>query len=507
MSNSNGKRVAKNTLLLYIRMLCSMGVGLFTSRIVLNTLGVEDFGLYNVVGGIVVLLAFLNGAMSSATQRYLNVALGKNDQNELNKIIRNALCLHLAVALIIIFVAETFGLYFVNTFMNIPEPRMEIANWVYQFSIFSFVASVISVPFTASIIAHEKMSAFAWMAIFDVSAKLAIVISLTFIEYDKLFIYALLLFIQSIITQYIYFMYCRRNFEECRIKEFSIDKSLLKKMTSFSSWSIIGNLGYLIHTQGIAIVINLFFGVSVNAAQGIANQVNSIVKQFVTNFLIAFNPQVVKTYAACEFEEMHKLILRGCKVACLMVAFFAIPLILEAPTILNLWLGFVPDYAVIFVRLVLLLTLFDAFSNLLATAKGATGNIKVYQIVLTLIGLLHLPLVWICFKLGWEPYWAQIIYLFIIIALQIVRIWFVCKAVKLSLKKFYKEVVLRSSVTIILALIIPLFMHFKMPNGIIYSFLNCISCIFLLVFFAFFVGFKKSERESLISIITSKIKR
>lgn len=505
--NSNFKRVAKNTLLLYVRMLVTMGVGLFTSRIVLNVLGVDDYGLYNVVGGIVVLLAFLNSAMSMATQRYLNVALGKRDNVELNKIVSNSLLLHLIVALIIIVLAETIGLCFVNTFMKIPEHRIGVANWVYQFSVFSFIASVISVPFTASIVAHERMSAFAWMSIFDVFAKLMIVVSLLFVDYDKLFVYAMLLFLQSCLTQGLYFWYCRRNFEECKMREFSIDRSLLKSMTTFSSWSIVGNLGFLIHTQGIAIVINLFFGVAVNAAQGIANQVNGIVKQFVTNFLIAFNPQVVKTYAAGEFDEMHKLVLRGCKVACLMVAFFVMPLILEAPTILNVWLGIVPDYAVVFVRLVLLLTLFDAFSNLLATAKGATGDIKIYQIVLTIIGLTHLPLVWICFELGWEPYWAQIVYLFIIITLQIVRIWFVCRAIKLSIIVFYKKVVLRCAIAIALASVLPLYMHVKLPSGFAYSVATSITSIVLLAIFAFFIGFEEEERTSLVKFVSSKIKR
>jgi len=505
-SNSNSKRVAKNTLLLYVRMLVTMSVGLFTSRIVLNALGVEDYGLYNVVGGVVVLLAFLNSAMSSATQRYLNVALGKRDDVELNKIVSNSLLLHFVVALIILVLAETIGLYFINAFMKIPEHRLGVANWVYQFSVFSFIASVVSVPFTASIVAHERMSAFAWMSIYDVLAKLMIVASLLFVDFDKLFIYAMLLFLQSCLTQCIYFWYCKRNFEECKLRGCLIDKSLLKSMATFSSWSIVGNLGFLIHTQGIAIVINLFFGVTVNAAQGIANQVNGIVKQFVTNFLIAFNPQVVKTYAAGEFDEMHKLVLRGCKVACLMVAFFVMPLILEAPTILKAWLGVVPDYAVVFVRLVLLLTLFDAFSNLLATAKGATGDIKIYQMVLTSIGLAHLPLVWICFELGWEPYWAQIVYLFIIITLQIVRIWFVCRAVKLSIIIFYKKVVLRCAVSIVLASILPLYMHVKLPSGFAYSIVISITCVVFLAFLAFFVGLEKGERVSLVKFISNRIK-
>ena len=488
-------------------MLVIMVLSLFTSRIVLNALGVDDYGIYNVVGGIVVLLSFLNSAMAGATQRYMNVALGKKDLVEMRKIVGDALVLHIIVAFVIFVFSETIGLYFLNTHINIPTGRESAANWVYQFSIFSFLASVIVVPFNACIIAHEKMSVFAWISIVDAIMKLIVIASLLLVNTDKLILYAVILFFQSSLTQFMYFVYCRNNFDECKTKHLQLDLPLLKKMASFSSWTILGNFGYLIHTQGIAIVINLFFGVAVNAAQGVSNQVNGTVKLFVSNFLLAFNPQVVKTYAAGEIEQMHILILRGCKTALLMVAFFVIPLILEAPVILKAWLGIVPNYAVVFVRLVLLLTLFDSFSSLLAAAKGATGNVKIYQIVLTLIGLAHLPLVWICFELGWEPYWAQIIYLIIILILQMVRIWFVCRAIELSLLIFYRKVILRCMLSIILATALPLYMHIQLSPNIIHSLCICMTSGLMLMFFALFISFNKDERAKLFYFIRNKIKK
>lgn len=505
--NASGKRAAKNTLLLYMRMLVILGIGLFSSRIVLNSLGVDDYGIYNVVGGIVVLLSFLNNAMAGATQRFLNVALGKRNRDEVCQVVNNALILHFCVALVCVLFAESVGLWFLNSKMVIPEARIFAANVVYQFSVMAFALSIIVVPFNSCIIAHEKMSAFAWITIFDVLMKLVVICSLSFASMDKLILYAILLFIQTCLTQVIFIVYCKRKFEECRRIKLRVDKPVMKSMFSFSSWTILGNLGYLIHTQGIGIVINLFFGVSVNAAQGVANQVNGYVKQFVSNFLLAFNPQVVKTYAANEIAEMHVLVVRGCKIACLLVAFFVVPLILEAPTILKLWLGFVPDYAVVFVRLVLALTFFDSFSTLLAAAKGATGDIRNYQIVLTLIGLTHLPLVWGCFKLGWEPYWAQIVYLVLIIILQIVRIWFVCKAINLSISSFYRNVVLRCGLTVLLASCVPAIIHLKLETGVLTSVVVVVTNIVFLSIFSVFIAFSREERVVVLDMFLKKIKK
>lgn len=505
--NSDSKRVAKNSLLLYMRMFVLMGIGLFTSRIILNALGVEDYGIYNVVGGIVVLLSFLNNAMAGATQRYINVALGRRDQQQLNTIISNSVILHYIIGFVCVLIAESLGLWYLNEVMVIPEGRENAAFWVYQISVLTFFLGIITTPYNASIIAHEKMSAFAWITIIDVLMKLIIVCSLLYVNTDKLILYAILLCINSNITRVIYIQYCKRHFEECRIKSWKIDKPLMKSMMSFSSWTIFGNLGYLAHTQGIALVINFFFGVTVNAAQGIANQVNGYVKQFVTNFLMAFNPQVVKTYAAGEMEEMHKLVIRGCKISLMMVGALVIPLIIEMPMILHLWLGLVPEYAVIFVRLILLLTLFDSYSSLMATAKGATGDIKVYQIVLTTIGLFHLPLTWVCFQLGWEPYWAQIVYVIIIIILSVVRTAFVCKAVHLSQQTFYKQAVFRGLFTIMASAILPLILHYSIDNDFARLISVCVSSVFCSVLGILFFGFLKSERNQVLSLITNKIKR
>lgn len=505
-SNSDTKRVAKNTLLLYMRMLVMMGLGLFTSRITLQALGVDNYGIYNVVGGIVVILGFLNNAMAGATQRYINVAMGKRDQIGLNTIISNALILHFGIAIACLILAETIGLWFLNEHMVIPEGRMMAANWVYQFSVLSFLLGILTVPYMATIVAHEKMSAFAWITIVDVILRLVLVCSLLIVDTDKLILYAILLFVNSNITRIIYMWYCKKHFEECTVKSWKIDKPLMKSMLSFSSWTIFGNLGYIAHTQGIAVIINLFFGVAVNAAQGIANQVNGIVKQFVNNFLMAFNPQVVKTYAAGELDEMHKLVLRGSKTSLLLVAILVMPLIIEMPTILYLWLGIVPDYAVIFARLVLLLTLFDAYSPLLATAKGATGNIKIYQVTLTTIGLFHLPLTWICYELGWEPYWAQIVYLVIIITLQIVRTWFVCRSIKLSQRLFYREVVGRCFLAVGLAVVAPALLHRQLEQGLVTTLIVCCSCMALSCITAFFIGLNRHERVMIFNQIYNRIK-
>lgn len=506
-SNSDSKRVVKNTAVLYMRMLVMIGLGLFTSRITLRALGVDDYGINSVVGGIVVILGFLNNAMAGGTQRFINVAIGKRDQQELNKVISNSLIIHLAIAAICLVIAETVGLWFLNNYMVIPEGRMGAANWVYQFSIVTFMMNIMTVPYMASIIAHEKMSAFAWITIFDVVVKLLIVCSLLYVDTDKLILLSALTCVSANVTRMIYIRYCKKHFDECTIKSWAVDKPLMKSMVSFSSWTIFGNIGYIAHTQGIAIVLNLFFNVAVNAAQGIANQVNTYVSNFVNNFLLAFNPQVVKTYAAGEMSEMHRLVIRGSKISILLVGLFVAPLVLEMPNILYLWLGLVPDYAVIFVRLVLLLTFFNSYSSLLSTAQGATGDIKVYQITLTTIGLFHLPLAWIFFELGFEPYWAQIIYLFIIIVLQIVRTWFVCRAIGLSQRMFYSEAIFRSFLSIAIALIIPLLMHWYMTDNVVRTILVCGVSVITSLIAALFIGLKSSERAMVVNTIKKRIRR
>ncbi|EGF56073.1 MATE family efflux transporter [Bacteroides fluxus] len=503
----NNKRIAKNTLLLYFRMILIMGVSLYTSRIVLNTLGVEDYGIYNVVGGIVIVLSFLNGAMAGATQRYLNIELGRKDYEKLKKVFTTSLLIHFGVALVIVLLAETVGVWFLSTQMNITPDRMYAAHWVYQFSIAAFIVSVISVPYNATIIAHEKMSAFAYISILEAVLKLVIVYVLILSPFDKLILYAFLIFIVGVIIRIIYGIYCKRNFQECRIESWQVDKPLLKSMLSFSSWTILGNLSYIFHTQGIAIVMNMFFGVTVNAAQGIATQVSVVVKGVVTNFLQALNPQVVKTYAENDMESMHKLVLVGSKISYFLVAFFTIPLILEAPSVLRIWLKIVPEYAIIFVRLTLLLSLCESFASLLATAQGATGKIKNYQIILTSIGLLHLPISYLFYNLGYEPQAAMYVYLVIICVIQIVRINYVCISIKLSCWTFYSNVIIRCFGATFIGLLLPLLFHSCMkPSLMTTIFIFFVSFI---TFFlsAFLLGATRKEKMLLSSNIKDRISK
>lgn len=504
--SENNKRIAKNTLLLYFRMLLTMVVSLYTSRVVLATLGVDDYGIYNVVGGIVIVLSFLNNAMASATQRFLNVELGRKNIDRLKQVFVSSQLIHIGISLVILLLAETIGLWFLNSCMNIAADRMYAANCVYQFSIATFITTVLSVPYNATIIAHEKMSVFAYISIIEVLLKLLIVYLLLLITWDKLIIYAFLMFCVSLIIRLIYSIYCKRNFVECNNVNWKVEKTLMKGMLSFSSWNLFGNLGYILHTQGIAILMNIFFGTAVNAAQGIANQVNGVVRNFVNNFLTALNPQVVKTYAAGDYESMHKLVIRGCRLSYFLVAFFVVPLIIETPTILGLWLEVVPDYTTIFVRLILLLTLFDSFSSLLATAKGATGNIKKYQLILTTIGFFHLPLSALFFYLGFPPYYAMYVYLVIILILQVVRVIMVCNAIKLSKSLFFFQVVLRCVWVSIFSLFLPLLFHKYMDSSIISSIIVCLLSVVSISITALLIGFTKHERSVIVNQIYKRFK-
>lgn len=507
MSNTTekNKRIAKNTLFLYFRTLFTMAVSLYTSRIVLETLGVDDFGIYNVVGGIVMFLSFLNTSMANATQRFMNVELGKNDKAGIKRIFSNALIIHFVIALIIVLLVETLGIWFLNCHMNISLERLKAANYVLQFSIATMVTTVISVPYNAAIIANEKMSAFAYISIIEVSLKLILVLLLVYSPVDKLITYSGLMFSVSLIIRLIYGSYCKKHFEECKDVKIKPDIKIIKQMMSFSMWTIIGALASIGHGQGISIVMNFFFGVVINAAFGIANQVNQVVSNFVNNFMTALNPQIVKTYSANQLQEMHKLIARGCRMGFFLVLFFVVPITIETSTLLKLWLKEVPDYTVDFVRLVLIITLFNSFSSPLSAAQGATGNIKNYQIVLTTLGLLHIPLAWLCFIQGLNPNYAMYVYLGIVILEQSFRIVFVSRSISMHILPFVKELLFRCGTVCCLSFLIPAILHLYLPNGIIISFLICIIGALNVVLFVFFIGIDKSERQGLVKMIKYKI--
>lgn len=401
MNSNNNRRIVKNTLFLYFRMLLTLGVTLYTSRVVLSNLGVEDFGIYNVVGGVVTMMAFLSGAMSSASQRFFAFELGKNNLVQLAKVFKMSLNIHWLIVLIVILVAQTLGLWFVNTQLVIPTDRLVAANWVFQCALFSFCCTVLGVPYNAAIIAHEKMSAFAYISVVDVLLKLTVVFLLAAYDGDKLQLYALLLAVVSLLILVCYYAYARWQFTVTRFSWYW-NSDLFKTLFSYTGWNLFGNVAAVATNQGINILLNLFFGATVNAARAIAFQVNSAITGFISSLQMSINPQIVKSYASGNNEYMLQLVFSGARYCFFLLYFISIPFLLQTGTILKIWLGMLPEYAVEFCRLVIIDSLVISLSGTLMTAFQATGKIKKYQVVVGGIIFCNLPLSYIALKLGYN---------------------------------------------------------------------------------------------------------
>ena len=502
-NNGNNKRIAKNTMFLFVRMLFSMVISLYTSRVVLNALGVEDFGIYNVVGGIVVMFSFLNSSMSSATQRFLTFELGKNDLDNLKRVFSMSINIHIAIALFITLLAETIGLWFLNNKLNIPVQRLNAANWVFQFSILTFVVSILSVPYNASIIAHEKMKAFAYIGLLDVFLRLLIAIALPLVLFDKLKIYAILIFCAALIIRVIYGVYCKRKFIECTYS-FFWDKSLFDKLLSYAGWNLWGNLAFVGYTQGINILLNIFFGPVVNASRGIAYQVNGAVNSFVMNFQTAINPQIIKSYATNDFEYMHKLIFKGSKISFFLLLLLVFPVLLEAETILKIWLVKVPNYAVVFCQLILINSLIDSLSGALMTGVQATGRIKLYQSVIGGVLLLILPISYILLSYNFEPESTLYVSISVSIVALFLRLIIIKPLIHLSISRFVKEVLLKVLYVTIIAIPLPLLLVWKLEEGISRLFIVIIMALLMVLISAYLVGFDKNEKKDMKKMIFNK---
>ena len=508
-TSDNNKRIAKNTLLLYFRMLFMMAVSLFTSRVVLNTLGVEDYGIYNVVGGIVTMFSVLSGSLSSSISRFITFELGKGNIERLKTIFSTGVNIQLGMSVLIIIIAEAVGIWFLNTKMNIPTDRMVAANWVFQCAILTFVLNLLSVPYNAAIIAHEKMSAFAYISVVEVSLKLIIVYMLMISPFDRLETYAVLLLLVGAVIRFIYGYYCKRHFEECTY-HFVFDKPVLKEMTGFAGWNFLGNGAYMLNTQGVNILMNLYFGVAVNAARGIATQVDAALKQFVNNFTTAVNPQITKSYAQGDLDYMHKLVCRSAKFSAFLMMFFAVPIILETNTILTIWLKTVPDYAVIFLQWIIISSFMDTvLANSLVTSMFATGKIKRYQIIVTTVGCLVFPLSWIAFKLGFEPQVGYILYFIIYTILLFVRLYLLKDMVKLPVMMYIREVLYKLAPIIVVGFAIPGILILTMDAGWLRLILVCLLSVLVTAASEYFIGLSNKEKNFVaekIKLVIGKIK-
>ncbi len=500
----SNKRIAKNTVLLYIRMIVMIIIGLYTSRVVLQVLGVKDYGVYNAVGGVVTMFSILSNSLSTAVSRYLTFELGRGDKNKLREVFSSSINVQVTIALIIVILGGLIGGWFLNCHMNIPQERMEAANWVLYCSLLSFAVGLISIPYTATITAHERMDVYAYMTILEAVLKLVIVFALYLSPFDKLTSYAILLLIVSIIIRVIYGVFCEKHFSECKYT-WNPNKKLLKELSSFAGWTFFGNASWVFNTQGINILMNIFFGVTVNAARGIAMQVESLVTQLVNNFMTALNPQITKSYASGDLENMHQLICRGAKFSFFLMLVLAIPISLETENILYLWLGKVPEFSVIFVRLTFLSIISTVLGNTLVTGQLATGKVKKYQITMTLIGVWVFPLTWLAYQLGGSPVWAYVFFIIIYFALVFVRLYMVKDLIKLSWRRYLNEVIVKSIFVGVISLIAPFACYIIMPHSILRTFVvflvSFISCGIVI----YWLGMYKQERLAIKKMITKKI--
>ena len=491
-------------------MLFMMSVSLYTSRVVLNTLGVVDYGINNVVGGVIAMLGFLTGSLGAASSRYITYDLGKGDMAVMKRTFGNILSIHFILAGIVLVVGETLGLWFMSTQLQIPSERMTAAMWVYQFSIFSSILAVISVPYNATIIAHEKMSAFAYISIVDAVLKLLIVYLLLVIPYDKLIIYAILFFCIQAFDRIVYGVYCSRHFEETRTRP-SYDGKLFKEIFAFAGWTMNGNLAVIGYTQGLNILLNMFFGPAINAARGIAVQVQGVCQQFCSNFQMALNPQLTKSYAQGDFKDMHRLLVKSSKFSFYILFFIVLPLMLEAGFVLKVWLGIVPEHTVTFLRLILIVGLLYTLSNPILVSVHATGKLKRFQIIEGSMLLSIVPIAYILLKFfGIRPEYVFVVHIIVELFTQYARLRIVLPMISVQLSDYVKSVIVPILKVLVLSPIIPLVVYSVMQQSVLKFFMVCFICVICMSVVIYFIGCTNHERQFFrkkILAIILKIKR
>lgn len=507
----NTKRIAKNTLFLYGRMIFGMIVALYTSRLILNALGVEDFGINNVVGGFVAMFSLISSALTSSISRFITFELGRNNQAALKQVFSTSLLIQISLSAVVLLVAETIGLWFVNYQMVIPADRLYAANWVFQASILGFILSLMSTPYNAVIVAHEKMNIYAYFGLLQIFLNLGTVLFIAYapFEFDRLIVYSVLMVSVGVIMQAIYWTYCYRHFQESRVFP-AFNRKSWKEMSGFAGWNAIGCTAGILKDQGVNVLLNLFFGPVVNAARGIAGSVSNAVGQFTGNFMTALNPQITKSYASGDHSYMLSLVERGSRFGFYIMLILSIPVLLEAPYILTLWLKQYPENTVIFVRFVLCYSLLEVLSSTLITMQVATGKIRNYQLAVGGLLLMNFPLSWLVLRLGAAPYAVYIVAIAIGIGCLLLRLWFLRSMVGLSMRGYLQRVVANVALTSICAFIIPLGLYFVMSPGMLRFVSVAIVAIMSAAISVLFVGCSAGERQFIMSkvhVLRSKLIR
>jgi O-antigen/teichoic acid export membrane protein len=503
-----GNRIAINTGFLYVRMLITMVISLYSTRLILNAMGVEDYGLFNLIGGVIALLSFINGAMAVATQRYLSFYLGAGEDQKLKSVFSSSILLHLVIGFIIVLLLELGGIFLFNGVLNIPAELIKTAKIVFHFMVVSTFFTINSVPYDASINAHENFLFDALAGIFESFVKLGIAIFLISARGDKLILYGLLIALLTILIRIIKSIYCFLKYDECRISlKFYIDLSLFKEMISFAGWSLFGSLCFVLRNQGLAIVLNLFFGVVVNAAYGIANQVNGQLSAFSQNMLKALNPQIVKSEGSGDRNRMLRLSILACKLSFFLLAFFAVPLIIEMPYILKIWLKTVPENTLIFCQLILVISLLQQLTVGLMVAITSVGKIKAYQLSVGILYTLNLPLAYILIKLGLPAYSVLVGSIFLECIAGVSRIWFAQRIAGLPVNVFLRETLFNSVITLILITIFSMVPRILIEESIIRMCLTALTSTFSLFIFGKYIGNLSSEFERLKEFLFALFRR
>lgn len=506
MELTGNRTIAKNTVMLYFRAILMMGIGLYTSRIILQVLGVTDFGIYNAVGGIIAMFGFISSSLGNATSRFITIAIGRGDQAYTNRTFGNIKVIYYALCVVVVLLAETIGLWFLYNKMTIPAERMDAAFWVFQYSVLSTVIAFICVPYNSAIIAHERMSAFAYISLIDAVLKLLICFLMQVVSYDKLIVYATLFFVIEIIDRIIYAVYCNKRFEEVKAPA-KINRDQLKEIFSMSVWTLSGNLFWVLNTQGINLILNVFFGPVVNAARGIAMQVQGAIAQFVTNFQTAINPQITKTYANAEYKRMHSLLHLSSKFSYFLMLIMSVPVYIEAPVILGWWLGVVPENTVVYLRIILIYSVFATLANPLWISVLATGKLKKYQLFDNIVQASVLPLSFIAFKYFHVASYGVFLILLISEIIEIfIRAWIVLPLIYHKYTDYIREVIMPLLIVTVIAPLLPVMLSNNLGNNNILKFsTTCLVSVICSIFAIWFFGLKNHERAYLREIVKTKI--
>lgn len=498
----NNKRIARNTLFLYCRQLVTMLISLYTIRVVLNVLGATDYGLYNVIGGVVALFSFISGTMASATQRFISYELGKEKQQNCKIIFSSSMLSYIIIAIVVLILAETIGVWFINYKLVIPEGRMLAANITYQTSIIAFIITLLIIPYNAAIIAMEKMDIFAYLSILEAVLKLLIAYLIKVFEFDYLITYSILMLISISITQSLYRLYCKKVFDYCTFSIKDKDISLIKKMTSFAGWNVIGSIASILRNQGLNILINLFFSASINAAYGITMQINNAVTNFSNNFYTAVRPQLVKSYSKGDIRGMISLGFQSSRLAFFLLLFISIPLLCNLNSLLSLWLNEVPLYTTIFTKIIIITSLIEVFSIPLVNMLQACGKIKSYQTIVSIIYLMALPISWILLKYGYSPQITLIVNLGLVIISFIPRLYICKRIINIKFRDYFSRVIIKILPSTLLIIIwVNIRCKILTSSNLLTSL--CLDGLITLIIILF-TGLSKTEKQIIINKIKEK---